>query len=79
MGRQLVGVRIKAVDRDVENSRAQLGVDKLGSQLQFVGKRRIRVRDFGLIVLADFVKPLAAPRVRFLSESVSRPKFFWIS
>src|SRR5262245_41015300 len=53
-------MRIKAIDGNVENTRTQFRVDQLRGDLQFVGERSVWVRDFGLIVLADLLKPLTA-------------------
>ena len=41
VGRRLGGVRVEAVDGDVEDAGAEVGVDELGGQLEAVGQRRV--------------------------------------
>ena len=60
VGRRLAGVRVEAAVRDVEEPRAQAGVDELGGQLEPVGQRRVRVGRLGLVVLADLLQAAAA-------------------
>ena len=56
----LVGVRVEAVEGDVEDAGTQVSVDELGRQLETVGQGRVGIGEFGLVVLADLLQPAAA-------------------
>src|SRR5437868_8534231 len=60
MRARLSGVRVEAVQRDVEKSSAQASVDELGRQLQMVRQRAIRIWHARLVGLANLPQALAA-------------------
>ena len=56
----LAGMRVEAVDRNVKDSRPEIGVDQLSRQLEPIGQARLRIQNFRLVVLADLLQPPAA-------------------
>src|SRR5262245_19877677 len=60
VGSRLLGVRVEALQRDVEEASAEVAVDELGRQLELVRQGRLRVGRLRLVVLADLLKSAAA-------------------
>ena len=59
MDRQLVRVRVEAVERDVKDASPEVGFDELRHKLQPPRQSAGRIRHGGLIILGQFVQPLA--------------------
>src|SRR6516225_9116607 len=60
MSSQLVGMGVKPFNGHVKDPRTDVGIDELSRQFKMIRKRARGIRNFGLVVLANFLEPAAA-------------------